>query len=93
MHVVRCGHCGTRVPVNAWREPLSYAEREAEGGQQKLVIIGGDGLLHECIIDETKAYRGHPAVPATRPRATPHEVRARRFHARRKSNGTEGFGT
>jgi diacylglycerol kinase family enzyme len=62
MHVVKCGHCGTRVPVSAWREPLSYAERETDDGRHKLVIIGGDGLLHECIIDEHKVRARVPGV-------------------------------
>ena len=58
MHVVRCGHCGTDIEVNAWREPLSYAEREPNAlGERRLVVIGGDGLLHECVIDEEKARR------------------------------------
>lgn len=54
--VVRCGHCGADIHVNAWGEPLSYAERESDGhGPRTLVVIGGDGLLHQCAIDESKA--------------------------------------
>lgn len=53
MIVKRCGHCGATFQVSAWAEPLSYAEREPEGNVPRtLVVIGGDGLLHRCVIDE-----------------------------------------
>jgi hypothetical protein len=60
--IKRCGHCGADFCVNAWREPLSYAEREADAfGRRTLAIIGGDGLLHQCVIDEDKA-NGRPPM-------------------------------
>jgi hypothetical protein len=88
MHVVKCGHCGARVRVNAWREPLSYAEREAEDGRQKLVIIGGDGLLHECIIDEKKAFRAR--LPLPQQLATRREDVSTRYRAHRTNKAIDG---
>lgn len=85
MRVVRCGHCGASVQVNAWREPLSYAEREADHGRRKLVIIGGDGLLHECIIDEKKAHRARASGPAQPSRPTQHASASKTGRASRPS--------
>jgi hypothetical protein len=92
MHVVQCGHCGERVQVNAWSEPVSYAEREAENGRRKLVIIGGDGLLHQCLIDETRLNRAPSSGPTTQQPSTPRAVESNRMRrALRANRSTDGL--
>jgi hypothetical protein len=87
MHVVQCGHCGARVQINAWSESVSYAEREADDGRRKLVIIGGDGLLHECLIDEARVNRA--PVPVTSSPATPRAGASRMQRAVRMNRPTD----
>ena len=49
---VECPRCGAGISVrDAWH-PLTYAERAADDGEtNSLFVIGGDRLLHTCLID------------------------------------------
>jgi hypothetical protein len=51
--LVARARCGARFYVDDVRHPLTYAEREATSyGPPTLVIVGGDRLVHRCVITE-----------------------------------------
>ena len=52
---MKCRNCGEIVLVSPAREPVRYVERPAEGDMPRsLLIIGGDWLLHRCVIAEPR---------------------------------------
>jgi len=60
MRIAKCEHCGAEVYVDPSREPVRYVVREADDLDPKaFLIIGGDWLLHRCVLDdhETRGRR------------------------------------
>ena len=50
---ITCENCGERVFFRGSSQPLAYVEREARGGlPRSFLIIGGEVLLHQCVIVE-----------------------------------------
>ena len=48
---MRCPHCDLRVYIGSFWQLVSTAEHEADdNGPRAFVIIGGDRLLHRCVI-------------------------------------------
>ncbi|MGO9872281.1 MAG: hypothetical protein ACLPVY_00660 [Acidimicrobiia bacterium] len=48
-----CPHCGLRIYIGTFWRPVSCSEREADDyGPRAFVIIGGDRLIHRCLIGE-----------------------------------------
>ena len=49
--LVSCPNCGESVYVGPDRAPLKYVRRAADAySPRSLLIIGGDWLIHRCII-------------------------------------------
>ena len=81
MSIVKCQHCGAEVYVGPAREPVHFVTREADDfDPPTFLIIGGDWLLHRCVLDDarsagrktrTSRHRAHRLVGArARARAT-----------------------
>ena len=48
-----CPHCGERIAVSDYSQPVSHIERDAtESDPRTFLIIGADRLLHRCEIGE-----------------------------------------
>ena len=50
---ITCPNCNERVYVSSFWQPVSSAERDADDyGPRAFVIIGGNRLIHRCLIAE-----------------------------------------
>ena len=57
VHAVNCPHCGDTVHVSDFWQPVKQVERDAtQSNPRTFLIIGGDRLLHRCVIGEEQNH-------------------------------------